>query len=443
MVWKGLVWLWLGWLSSARGSEGDERVSVLRTSDSSLAKERRYLLYEVNPGEGFNLRRDVHMRVTNVVRQLREAGHNFILVLPPFSQSYHWQTPELRHKQNNIPWGLWFDLPSLNIHVPSIEFSQYRKETGQSKVVRLPQLFYLQHYAEGWGDGWAEKWHYRPCIEAEGRYYQLDTDTNLWRGYFWGLPYDEAGVERLDCISIMGQSSTLVQVLTQTNLSDMESLMVERAETILHDHFGDRHYWEARRSMRYAKALRDLGDAFRREELDSEDEADQTLLAEDWREMRVNDSKRVAKGGPYLAVHWRRKDFLRAHGKELPSIQGTADQISALLSKLQLSLVFLATDAKEAEVAELRALIPVQFTLKIYKPSREVLHTYLDGGVAIIDQWICAHARYFIGSHVSTFSFRIQDEREILGFPPETTFNRLCPDDTPDCEQPAKWKIVT
>jgi len=46
------------------------------------------------------------------------------------------------------------------------------------------------------------------------------------------------------------------------------------------------------------------------------------------------------------------------------------------------------------------------------------------GGVAIIDQIICANARYFVGSKESTFSFRIQEEREIMGFDPKTTFDR-------------------
>lgn len=48
--------------------------------------------------------------------------------------------------------------------------------------------------------------------------------------------------------------------------------------------------------------------------------------------------------------------------------------------------------------------------------------------------------RYFMGTHESTFSFRIQEEREIMGFLVETTFNRLC-GKNPKCEQPAKWKI--
>ena len=46
---------------------------------------------------------------------------------------------------------------------------------------------------------------------------------------------------------------------------------------------------------------------------------------------------------------------------------------------------------------------------------------------------------WFIGTHQSTFSFRIHEDREILGFSSETTFNRFCPDAQIDeCEQPAK-----
>lgn len=75
-----------------------------------------------------------------------------------------------------------------------------------------------------------------------------------------------------------------------------------------------------------------------------------------------------------------------------------------------------------------------------------------DGGISIIDQWICAHARYFVGTHVSTLSFRIHEDREILGFAPSTTFNSFCrnatasttkqADGDAECEQPAQWTIV-
>lgn len=66
--WLVLVVLLASGTVSARESmwhSGDEEYSV---------QERRYLLYDVNPGEGFNLRRDVYMRVANTVRQLRQRG---------------------------------------------------------------------------------------------------------------------------------------------------------------------------------------------------------------------------------------------------------------------------------------------------------------------------------------------------------------------------------
>ena len=430
---------WVG----ARSDKSDT-VSQLNDEKFEVAKERRYLLYEVNPGEGLNLRRDVHMRVANLVRVLRERGENWILVLPPFGQSFHWRNPELRGRQESIPWGLWFDLDQLSLHVPSIEFTQYMQETGQTKKVLIDQVFYLQHYAEGWGDGWEEKWHYRPCIEAEGRFYQKDTAVQppLWRGYFWGYPYSMVGAARMDCISIMGQSSTLANVLLQPNLTSFRTVMVDRAETILHDHFGDTHYWAARRSIRYSAPLRALADHYRASQLDSDDERDRTPYLTHWTDANGKAKPSGAIGGPYLAVHWRRKDFVRSHGKEIPSIKGTAQQITALLDKLNLDTVFIGTDGKPHEVDELRAFLPTRITLKQYAPPKDVLEKYLDGGISIIDQWIMVHARYFIGTHVSTFSFRVQDDREILGFDPDTTFNRLCPDSTPDCEQPAKWKLV-
>lgn len=47
-----------------------------QTTDCEI-QNRKYLLYNVNFGEGFNLRRDVYLRIANVVRQLREKGEQF------------------------------------------------------------------------------------------------------------------------------------------------------------------------------------------------------------------------------------------------------------------------------------------------------------------------------------------------------------------------------
>ena len=94
------------------------------------------------------------------------------------------------------------------------------------------------------------------------------------------------------------------------------------------------------------------------------------------------------------------------------------------------------------EMEQLRGVLEPDFHLHLFRPSLKIRREIQDGGVAIVEQIVCSRARHFIGSFESTFSFRIQEEREILHFPPESTFNRFCGNDQKTCEQPAKWKIV-
>ncbi|NXT79125.1 OFUT2 fucosyltransferase, partial [Zapornia atra] len=215
------------------------------------------------------------------------------------------------------------------------------------------------------------------------------------------------------------------------------SVMLDRAENLLHDHYGGKDYWNTRRSMVFAKHLRVVGDEFRSSQLQSTDEADRTLYKEDWTQMKVKMG--TALGGPYLGVHLRRRDFVWGHREDVPSLQGAVQKIRSLLETHQLRKVFVATDAVEEEIELLRKLLPEMVR---FEPSWGELELYKDGGLAVIDQWICAHARYFIGTSVSTFSFRIHEEREILGFDPKTTYNRFCGEKEKNCEQPTHWKIV-
>ena len=83
----------------------------------------RYLLYEVNPGEGFNLRRDVYMRMANLVKVLNDDLKSWwTLVLPPWSRLYHWRSAVL---QQQIPWATFFDIDSLSRHVPVMELVDF------------------------------------------------------------------------------------------------------------------------------------------------------------------------------------------------------------------------------------------------------------------------------------------------------------------------------
>lgn len=80
-------------------------------------------------GEGFNLRRDVHMRAATLVRLLQEraGGLDWVLVLPPWPRLYHWRSAT---SQAYEPWHKFFDLASLNEFIPSIEFDDYLERNG-------------------------------------------------------------------------------------------------------------------------------------------------------------------------------------------------------------------------------------------------------------------------------------------------------------------------
>ncbi len=52
-------------------------------------------------------------------------------------------------------------------------------------------------------------------VTVFGRHYQYENGSG-WLGWFWG--YEDAVVaQNFDCISVQGQSSTLLQLLLQQN----------------------------------------------------------------------------------------------------------------------------------------------------------------------------------------------------------------------------------
>ncbi|XP_052770117.1 GDP-fucose protein O-fucosyltransferase 2-like [Mya arenaria] len=391
------------------------------------AKPTRYLLYDVNPGEGFNLRRDVYMRVANMVKFLNEV-EPWVLVLPPWGRLYHWQSGIQQTKQ---PWRHFFDVNSLALLAPVMEFEDYLKTVAKD----VDHVYYLQRFKGGWSGKWEEKMEICECVE-QPRYRQLG--NGLWEGQFFG--YENFYAKKFDCLSAQAYYVTFKDFLV--NNSTDRSVFLDRAETLIHGRYSEwsPEWWTARRSMVFAKQLRDIGDKFRKDFLDSDDQSDKTEL-EVWTQMKRKHGE--AKGGPYAALHLRRKDYLYAHKKEVPSLENAAKQIAKYLKKYKLKKLFLSTDAPADQVKEFKELVEkAGYEVFKYTPTSKDLEILKDGGVAIIDQWICAHAQIFVGTYVSTFSFRIQEEREIMGFNQEATFNRLCGDEEgKDCEQPTKWDM--
>ncbi|XP_034838100.1 GDP-fucose protein O-fucosyltransferase 2 [Maniola hyperantus] len=369
-----------------------------------VEEDEKFILYDVNPPEGFNLRRDVYMRFAIMMSEARkhEKRKNWKLVLPPWYNLYHWKTVGSSHKP--IPWSMFFDVESLRNFAPVVELNEIFPKTKR-KYFEIDRLYVLKNFPDAFENGiFDDKW-------------ESDTDCH-YSGSFWG--YNNVTVKETECTKFQGRTSMLLELIS-LHRSD-KYIMFAHGEIPLHDYYGSKSFWDCRKSMKFNKKLIEQAKKYISESLNCNDERCST----------------------YISVHWRRQDFARARRKDVPSIKGTVMQIDKAIKTYHPHIldIFIASDAQNSELKHLEnQLNNIGYKVHFYLPSTSDLQQFNDGGIAIIDQIICSHAAYFIGTHESTFTFRIQEEREILGFESGTTFNRFCPD-TGKCEQPSKWTIV-
>ncbi|XP_014471925.1 PREDICTED: GDP-fucose protein O-fucosyltransferase 2 isoform X2 [Dinoponera quadriceps] len=405
----------------------------LRTIQLISTNFSRYILYDVNPPEGFNLRRDVYIRVAIFLKGLIKRNKEFQwqLVLPPWGNLYHWRSEHIG-LQELIPWGDFFDIASLQKHVPVIEMYEFMEEySSGSKELQVDCVYNLQNDDEMFETGkFEDKNEETDCSRDSLPYHKLDHQT--YDGPFWG--YRNITAKKVKCLKFHGVASDLYQNLRPTQY---RSVMFDHMEIALHDEYGLKEYWKARRSMRYNTELYNMAKEYRRTFLNSTDKNDKTERPVDWTKEK---SRRNVKGGPYLAVHLRRRDFILGHKDSISTIESAASQLSEKMDELGLHVLFVATDAVPQEFEQLKSYL-ARYKVLRYVPSLSELKQFKDGGVAIVDQIICSHARYFIGTHESTFTFRIQEDREIMGFSSKTTFNRLCKDKN-KCATAGQWQIV-
>ncbi|XP_050429338.1 GDP-fucose protein O-fucosyltransferase 2 isoform X2 [Adelges cooleyi] len=313
--------------------------------------------------------------------------------MPPWHQLYHWRTLDI--DQEYLPWSLFFDIDSIKTTTPVLELHEFLEVNG---LRPLDVQVTLQNYP-GLSDpnhDWSDNWDVANCIEPIKK-------------KFWSS--ENLTAITSICVSFQGPSTLLVKII---NDFQPRTIMFNHAEVTLHEYYGGQEYWLIRKSMQFSKNL--------------------INIAKQFKENHLKDN--------YLCAHLRRRDFLFGRPKEVPTIEWAAKQIFDILRSLkEIQVIFVSTDAPDSEVRQLKKSLEGYRVLK-FEANKEILRLFKDGGVAIIDQIICSRAKFFVGTHESTFSFRIQEEREILGYAPETTFNRLCGNGKNICSQPSKWRLV-
>lgn len=346
-------------------------LALLLACGTARATPPSRLLFQVNPGEGFNLRRDALLRAALVARH---AGAPWTLALPPIPPTPHWTDGTAP-----LPWSTFFDLDRLRTVVPVDEWSGGVIDDTWVLLKTPPP-------AEG-GDLFAKTdCASDPEVAA----------THPRDGDGWSLPAlgvtPPARTRTLACLTAFAPLTRLADELRPI---PGRTILVERFERLFWppDLYDGPEYWTVRRAMVFAPRLR--------------------AEAARWRSATFGSE-------PYLAIHLRRRDFL-ATGRELPSLDDVVAQVRTALAAHGLHRVFLATDATPDEVRTLEQHLPI---VRWTPPPGTHWH---DGEAAIVDQILAADAAYFIGTEGSTFTTVIAEERELAGKPSATTWNVLCP----------------
>ncbi|KAH8386760.1 hypothetical protein KR093_002394 [Drosophila rubida] len=407
-----------------------------------------YLLYDVNISEGFNLRRDVYIRLAVFVRRLQRRTKRFRnvrLVLPPWPRLYHWHSQGLA--QSDLLWRHFFDVESLRRFAPVLDFDEFVTEYRQfgmpsSPHVHVSQVFRLTHYEIMLEQGVFRDKYERAtdapeaCLNAK----------SISGGPLLQQPLLRHA--RYHCVRFQGSAGLLERLLREAihedtvgvaDAHDMRVYAVLSAETLLHDNWGDEHFWLARRSMRFAAPLDQVADDFRRSSLATTTASAGVQRPVMW---ELERQKRDASGGNYLCAHLRRGDFVRSRESTTPTLKAAAQQLKQLLRACNMTTVFLASDATPYELLELKELF-YRYRFVHFTPESSAQRQQLkDGGVAIVDQLVCSYARHFVGTYESTFTYRIYEEREILGFSKASTFNTFCKALGGNCARNAIWPIV-
>lgn len=117
---------------------------------------------------------------------------------------------------------------------------------------------------------------------------------------------------------------------------------------------------------------------------------------------------------PFIAVHWRRTDFLLVRRTQPGVLQSVADvtmHVRRVQERLGISRVFLATDSDDAEeVQQLQRAIGFMG----FAAGRADVSLYELATRANIEIAICAMAAHFLGTRTSSYTLAILEERAAI-----------------------------
>jgi hypothetical protein len=365
-------------------------------------KTKHYLMYDVGPGERFNMRKAIVMRPVNTAKALMKKlaelsggadTDSVTLVLPPFKQF----GDELYER-----WDRFFDVAAMGagIGVQVCEQDQYFNSVkAEIDLVFLP------------GQTCPAEAMARRGFEQE----VFGVAAKIGQLFCEG---EQEGVGGTSCTS-PALVDKLAAALEGATLERPKSVMIPSMESVQPNH----------ESGNAARLLVQQHTRFG---------APVVAAAHEW-------ARTSALGGrKYVAMHLRRGDFMRAHAAHAPSLDDVAKSVRDAARAAGVADFVLATNGSPTEVEELRAKLQEEdpkvalhrfgkayenenVSERQYDAQSGATGEHSSLQVAAIEQFLTSEGEVFFGTHLSTFSMQIHHERRAAGKEWDATSRTVLP----------------
>ncbi|SPJ10167.1 GDP-fucose protein O-fucosyltransferase 2, putative [Plasmodium sp. DRC-Itaito] len=342
-------------------------------------KKKKYIMYDVNIGEGFNLQKEIFYRLSLVTYNLNKNDNMniYYLVLPPWCYVTHWK----RKKGNNITWDYFFNTDIMKKVIPIIEYEEYKKLYGNYSDIMINSKYILDNYKE-------KSFIILPfeecnikansfkhfCKKCEYKY------NVIYSGYCATI-----STKRSECYSYsMISNYFITSILENLFLYNITSVLIKQSTNILVPFVNELYESNIEDILLFNNKLLSYGN---------------------------NYISNILKTNHYISSHLRYNDFRYISRYNVPPIHIALLKLLYIMFIHNCDLIFIASDEK----VQIQKIIHKDFNQ--YKKhfyfynNKNNLH---EGEFAIIEQWICTRSYIFIGNIFSRFTMHINWERHLI-----------------------------
>jgi hypothetical protein len=343
-------------------------------ADDGTGKTAKYLMYDVGPGERFNMRKAVLTeRVIPLMVNLKKIDPSWTLVLSPFRQ-FGESTFER--------WSDMFDTEKMKGLVPGMQMLEAVDYLAWRK--RIDQVIFLGSECPPGIEDRSDFDHSmfgKPCTIGQckcSKDYRPDAA-------------DESFAEAVDKY-VKGASVNNPKAVLLTNFENVMPMHVSGVE----------------------KEKIKIGNRAK------------VVFNDNINAAAADFHTKIMGGDEFVSMHWRQGDFLRST-KDLPSLEVIGKGVADKCKELGLTNFLLLTNGDQNSVERLSQMLNAE-GVKLYRFAKEAYESkeatdmkypgqdgYSSLQVAAIEQSLAAKGKTFIGTSTSTFSKQIHLERRVLG----------------------------